>query len=69
MTSKETYHFVNFTICTGTIQSYFGRDFVPDLPVYEWPSYRVLGPDKNKCIDEIIAKLNSLRVIDNDNKE
>ncbi len=58
-------NWIEFRIGTGTIQQSFsgGRDFSPDSPIEEWPWFRVIGPNKNISIDEIIAKLNSLKEI------
>jgi len=55
-------YFIEFRHCEGTIQSGFaGRDFLPNTPEDEWPRFRVLNPDKNQAIDEMIAKLRSLK--------
>lgn len=62
MSEKEVVHFIEFTITDGEIVSGFhGRDFQPYLPAHAWHRFRVLGKNKNESIDEIIAKLKSLR--------
>ena len=59
----EKAHFIEIRFCDGSIKNTFsGRDFVPDVPDYEWPRFRVLGFNKDEVINEIIAKLNSLRI-------
>lgn len=58
----EKIYFIEFRTCEGTIQSTFaGRDFVPNTPIHEWPTFRVLGKNKNDSINEMIAKLESLK--------
>lgn len=34
---------------------------MPDSPIEEWPWFRVVGENKDKSIDEVIAKLRSLK--------
>lgn len=58
----EKLYWVEMRIGEGTIQATFaGRDFMPDSPFHEWPFYRVVGSNKDKSIDEIIAKLQSFK--------
>lgn len=53
---------IEFRIIEGTIQAGFsGREFYPDKPVDDWSWFNVMGENKNDCIDEIIAKLKSLK--------
>lgn len=55
-------HWVEIRIGEGTVQETFaGRDFMPDSPIEEWPWFRVVGENKDTSIDEIIAKLQSLK--------
>ena len=55
-------YWVEIRIGEGTIQETFaGRDFMPDSPLEEWPWFRVVGENKDKSIDEVIAKLQSLK--------
>ena len=55
-------HWVEIRIGEGSIQATFGgRDFVPNSPIEEWPWFRVIGESKDKSIDEIIEKLQSLK--------
>lgn len=62
MIEKEVMHFIEFTITDGEIVSGItGRDFAPYLPPHEWHRFRVLSGNKNKAIDEIVAKLLSLK--------
>lgn len=60
---SEKLYFIEFRTCEGTIQPAFigGRDFVPDIPEAKWPTFRVLGENKNEAIAEMVAKLNSLK--------
>lgn len=60
---SEKMHFIDFRICEGSIQVNFSgsRDFVPDEPVHEWITRRVISPNKNAAIDEIIAELKSFK--------
>lgn len=61
MIGDKTY-MIEFRIIDGIIQSTFRRrDFVADGAIEEWPWFRVFGSNKNIAIDEIIAKLNSLK--------
>lgn len=57
----EKIYFIEIRWCEGSIHHVFGRDFIPNTPEYEWPTFRVLGANNNDCIDEIIAKLKSLK--------
>lgn len=59
----EKLYRIDFRIIQGTIQNSFfsGRDFMPNTPVDDWPWFNVMGKNKNDCIDEIVAKLISLK--------
>jgi hypothetical protein len=58
----EKMYFIEFRTCEGSIQtSFMGKDFVPNTPIHEWPTFRVISSNKNEAIDEMIAKLNSLK--------
>lgn len=60
---NEKAYFIEFRSAEGCITNTFaGRDFVPNTLEDEWPRFRVLGLDKNQCLDEMIAKLRSLKV-------
>lgn len=60
--AADKLYFIEFRTSEGTIQpSFSGRDFIPDTREDEWPTFRVLGEDKNTVIDEIIAKLYTLK--------
>lgn len=52
-------HFVEIRLCDGSIQPGPAgvREFHPDKPMHEWVNFRVVSPDKNGAIDEIIARL------------
>ncbi len=63
MINPESAFFIEVRYCDGSIKpNFFGqRHFCPASGEDEWPRYRVMGPDKDKCIDELIAKLHSLK--------
>lgn len=55
-------YFFQLTHCEGTIgETFEGRDFSPSTPSYQWPWFRVINGNKNEAIDEMIAKLKSLK--------
>lgn len=62
MVDDKVMHFIEFTITEGEIVTGFmGRVFAPYTPPDAWHKFRVLSPNKNEAIDEIIAKLKSLK--------
>ncbi len=61
---NEKAYFIEITSCEGSMTPAFG--FVPDTDEGEWPRFRVLGLHKNQVIDEIIAKLRSMKIPDID---
>lgn len=56
-------HYIEMKIAEGSMQlAMIGSlDFVPDKPIEEWESFRVIGESKNDVINEIINKLHSLK--------
>jgi len=61
MTDEKIY-WIEFRIREGTIQSTFeGINFVPDNCIDDMDWFHFVSPDKNQAINELIAKLQSLK--------
>ena len=60
---SEKAWFFEIRSCEGVMApNFFGQiDFLPNDPEDEWSRFRVLGKNKNDSIDEMIAKLKSLK--------